>query len=442
VFKKFIFILILTSVLAAFLLFRAYFSGPRDQAQLIDRLPTADVLGRCNLLDLATETSDMLYYNKIPFRDLFSTEFLLSQGKNYGLNLQKSAYFFANENGNWGVLLEVIDSAKVGIGVERLRKLMDLKDTTIYDQKITLLKKEKGYLTYSKNWLFIYKGTEFLKNFKHVYFAKKGVVEPCWEAFLNEEQFKDEKLVLYSNWDKLKEQGIETAIFAHDSDSLSFSLLSCIRTTNPIKAKAKENGLGFDANHSSKKLLNVHLDISELKKDPKDPLYKLLIQLGKKIGFPTVDFMNAWEGDLSLLEGGTVTVQESYVESVMDEEFNVSEVEKTKEVKVPGYYLMLSVNEKSSLLLSKLMAKGILTKENDKYRIITSPQLTLMKKDNYLYFYSGSYLPAPQKQTSNNGILTHQGTRFAFMIDSIKSKEAFGSIHIPIERLLRRSKFF
>jgi hypothetical protein len=442
VFKKFLFILILTSVLAAFLLFRAYFSGPRDQAQLVDRLPAADVLGRCNVLDLATETSDMLYYNKIPFRDLFSTEFLLSQGKNYGLNLQKSAYFFANENGNWGVLFEVIDSAKVGVGVERLRKLMDLTDTTIYDQKVTILKKEKGYLSYSKNWLFIYKGTEFQKNFKRVYFAKKGVMEPCWEAFLNEEQFKDEKLVLYSNWEKLKEQGIETAIFAHDSDSLSFSLLSCIRTTAPIKAKAKENGLGFEANNSSKKLLNVHLDITELKKDPNDPLYKLLIQLGKKISFPTIDFMNAWEGDLSLLEGGTVTVQENYVESVMDEEFNITEIEKTKEVKVPGYYLMFSVNNKSTILLSKLMSKGILTKEQEKYRLITSPQLTLVKKDGYLYFYSGNYLPSPQKQSSNNGILTHEGTRFAFKIDSIKAKEAFGSIHIPIERLLRRNKFF
>ena len=36
--------------------------------------------------------------------------------------------------------------------------------------------------------------------------------------------FKNEHLVIYSNWPKLKDAGIKTAIFAHDSDSLSFNL--------------------------------------------------------------------------------------------------------------------------------------------------------------------------------------------------------------------------
>jgi hypothetical protein len=49
--------------------------------RLIDRLPTADFIGKVNVLDLARETSGMMYYHKIPFRDFTSYEFLLGQGK-------------------------------------------------------------------------------------------------------------------------------------------------------------------------------------------------------------------------------------------------------------------------------------------------------------------------------------------------------------------------
>jgi hypothetical protein len=50
----------------------------------------------------------MLYYNKIPFRDLLSYEFILSQGKLYGLNLQKPIYFFGKEKGDVGAIDSII----------------------------------------------------------------------------------------------------------------------------------------------------------------------------------------------------------------------------------------------------------------------------------------------------------------------------------------------
>ena len=88
-FKKISLIFILAISLAAFLVLRPYIFKKTEAPLIVDRLPEADFLGRAYILDVARETSGMLFYHKVPFRDLFSYEFLLSQGKMYGLNLQK-----------------------------------------------------------------------------------------------------------------------------------------------------------------------------------------------------------------------------------------------------------------------------------------------------------------------------------------------------------------
>ena len=195
-FRKIIFILLLATSVGGFLYLKPYLNGHADQPTFEDRLPKADFLGRCYLLDLARETSGMLFYNKIPFRDFFAQEFLLSQGKSYGLNIQKPVYFFANEDGNWGLMVEVSDSSKIYPGIQRLSKLLSLTDTLIYEQKTYKLENESGYLTYDKNWLFLYKGSQYTNELKQILFAKKGGVAPCWKDFLKEKQFKDEKLVI------------------------------------------------------------------------------------------------------------------------------------------------------------------------------------------------------------------------------------------------------
>lgn len=441
-FRKILFILLLATSVGGFLYLKSYLNGRAEQPTFEDRLPKADFLGRCYLLDLARETSGMLFYNKIPFRDFFAQEFLLSQGKNYGLNIQKPLYFFANENGNWGLMVEVTDSSKISSGIQRLGKLLSLTDTLIYEQKTYKLEKESGYLTYDKNWLFLYKGSQYTNELKQILFAKKGGVAPCWKDFLKEKQFKDEKLVIYSNWRKLKKHGIETALFAHNSDSSSFSLLTYIRNKKKLNIKMKDTGIGWHSNESTKKQLGIHLDISELRKDTKDPIYQYLIQIGKKISFPTADFLNAWNGDLSFRQGGSTIVKESFVKSEMDEEFNVVEVKSTKDVLVPGFSLMFSVNENGPYFINRLFQKGILRKDQNKYRFITSPQLSMTKKDGYYYFYSGAFPSKTEKNHSNNGVWTERGTKVGFSLDSLSSNEVFGTIHIPVDRIIRRGKFF
>jgi hypothetical protein len=39
------------------------------------------------VLDVARESAPMLFYNKVPIRDFLTPEFLLAQGKNYGIDL-------------------------------------------------------------------------------------------------------------------------------------------------------------------------------------------------------------------------------------------------------------------------------------------------------------------------------------------------------------------
>ncbi len=440
--RKTTFLIILVTTLASILFIRPYLNSLYQKPSFEERLPEADFLARCYLLDVAKETSDMLFYHKIPFRDLFSYEFLLSQGKSYGLNLQKPMYFFANENGNWGVMVEVADSSKMYGGIERLKKIIDLSDTLYNDQKVYRYENENGYLSYDKNWLLIYKGTDFNKTFNKIVSAKKGEMQSCWKAFLKEKQFKDEKLVIYSNWKKLKNQGLETALFAHNSDSSSFSLLSYFRNKKPLNIKRKEKGIELLSTNNIKNQLNIHLDISKLRKATKDPIYKYLVKLGKKISFPTKEFLDTWEGDLCFTQGGLTTIHETFIESVIDEEFNVSEVKSVKTEQVPGFSLLLSVNNKSTNLINLLFAKGILTKHDKHFQFLASPPLSFVKKENALLFYSGENFPKQITGNKNHGVWTQRGTKIGFNLDSLSSHEVFGTIHIPIDRIIRRNKFF
>jgi hypothetical protein len=443
-FKKFSLIFILAVALIAFLILRPYIFPKTEIPRVEDRLPDADFIGRAYILDVARETSGMLYYHKVPFRDLFTQEFILSQGKLYGLNLQNPVYFFANEGGDWGAIVQVSDSSKMMEGIERLRKFIEIEDSMYDDHRVYHYPKEKGYLTYSNNYMLLYKGEKFDSIFHRVTKAKRGDLSATWKSFLKEGQFKDDKLVLFSNWSKLKEKGIETAIFAHDSDSISFSLKAYIRNKKPLNFSMKKEGLNLKTGEFTSKMVNLHLDITKLRNAPEDPLYQLLVKLGKKIGFPTKDFLNAWEGDLSFRQGGYQVVKETYIESVLDDDFNVTEVEMEKEVKVPGFTLMLSVNKNGRQLINRLVAKGIITQnENkDKYRVLFSPELKMTSKENYFIFHTGQYAPKTINDGNNSAIWTQQGTKLEFSLDSISKYEVFGSIYIPVDRIIRRNRFF
>jgi hypothetical protein len=441
-YKKVSFIIFLAISLAAFLFIRHYYKNSSEEPRIIDRLPEGDFLLRANVLDVARETSAMLYFNKVQFRDFFSYEFLLGQGKSYGLNLQRPVYVFANETGDWGAMLHVSDTSKMGPGLERLNKLLDLKDTVMYNHRVFYWEKEKAYLSFGSNWLFIYKGEFFKRQLFHVIHAKKNEVLHSWHAFLTEKQFKNQRLVMASNWKNMKKYGIEKAMFAHDSDSVSFTVMSYFKSSKDWTFKQREGGKSLAVKPTTDRFLNIHLNVDEFRNHPEDPLYRLLAKLSKKISFPLQDFMSAWEGDLSFRQGGLQTVRETYIESVLDDNFNVTEVQSVKDVKVPGFSLALLLNKNSNKLISRLFQKGIMTREGDKFRFLVSPTLNYSIEENYHIFYSGESRPKLAIDNLNNGLWNEKGTKFNFQLDSLNNKEAFGTLTFPVERIIRRNKFF
>lgn len=440
--RKGLFIVLLIAILSSYFYLRPLFFKEPEDPLLEDRIPEGDYLGKVYLFDLAKETTDLLFYNQLPMRDMLTPDFLLAQAKNYGIDLQKPSYFFANENKEWGSLISLSDSSKIRSGIVRLKSNFEIKDTIVSEQKVYRLKDDNVYFTYGKNWLFVYHGSNFSKRMYHVVYSKKGDINPRWQNFLKDPVFADEKLVVCANTKRWKVKGIASALFAHDADSVQLHIKSYIRTEDSLHITAKDSGLAFKPVTASSKMLNIHLDVDRLRTKKDHPIYFWLNKLGKRIAFPVDEFMEAWNGDISFNQGGTVTVQETYIESVFDEDFNATEVKRTKEVKLPGFSFLMTTNAKQKELISKLFSKGIMRKEGSKYYFLTSPPLKLIVKPEYLYFNASTNMPKLIYSKGNYGTWNWEGNQTRFTLDSLNQKEIFASIHLPALGLLRNSPYW
>ena len=349
-------------------------------------------------------------------------------------------YLFGNEDGNWGAMAKLSDSSKIMSGIERIRKFVEISDSTFNDHKYFYNLEDKSYLHYGDGYLLFYKGNDFKTVLEHVISARNKGVHKDWKRFLKQKQFKNEHLVIYSNWPKLKSLGIETAMFAHDSDSSSFKLKSYLKKTKPLYFKEKVNALSYESSIGTQRMIDVHLDIEELKKNKEDSMYVQFSKIGRRFGFPIAEFIQAWTGDLCFIEGGLQKVKERYIETVLDEDFNEQEVSREKEVLIPAYSAMISMNEYGQNFLNKLMKKGILRKEGEDFRFLYSPLLKLKKFGDIYQFYSGPSAPQLLPSTNNHVTWTYQGTKYFFSIDSVTKHEVFGSLQIPVRRLFRRNK--
>ena len=441
-YRKISIIILLAILLASFLVGRHFYLARSFEPEIVDRIPDGDVLIRTNLLELAHETTGMFHFNKVEYRDFLSKEFLLGQAKSYGLDLQASVYGFANEDGSWGFLIHVTDSSEIGAGIGRVKQLIDVTEGDLGGQRIYSWTKEKSYLTYGKNWLFVYRGDKFPKILRRVLDAKKGDQSESWIAFLEEKHFAEKNLVLYSTAQSLKEYGIEKAMFAHNVDSASVTLLSYIKSNEPFNISPKEEGLALPVSPTSNQYLNLHVDAKSFGSNKEDPIHRYMQKMSRKISFPMDDFLVAWKGDLSFREGGEQIVKETFIESVMDDNFEVTEVVSTRETKVKGFSLALSMNDKANYLINKLLSNGILTKEKEKYRFLISPPLSMKKVNDYYIFYFGDRQPHLIPNQENSGYLSYKRTPFTFKVDTIKKNEIYGKIDFPVQRLLRPSKFF
>lgn len=439
-YRKTTIIIILAAGFALLLFFRPWEKKPKLPPRMEDRLPVADIIGQSDLLELAEAFSSTMFYYKLPFRDYLSPDFLLRQGKQYGADIQKPVFFFANETKgqveDWGVLLPIKDSSKIREGINWLKKLNPIKDTIVHNVHVHFSPKYNMYTSYGDNWLLFYCGTHFENKLGTVVYAKRNEVKPKWRSFFNQENLEKSPIVGHLYSDLLKKYGIEYAALSLTNDSSSMILNAQIVQYDSLSFQLKPTGGILEKQEFTRNLINLHFNIEQLRKRPEDPLYKVLKSFGAKVSFPVDELLEAWEGDLAFRQGGFHTIKEKYIEFVLDDNFNVAEVEKYQDVKVSGFSLYLSVNENGASFLRKLFNKGIINKNEQKYRILYSPPVNLNQTDTSIVFHTGKYIPQLVQDSTNSILWTVNYAPIEFYIDSTSVRSVFGRIRVPLKKIV------
>lgn len=439
--RKLAIIFALAVVFAAILVFRPWESSDEDVPRFFDRLPDADLIGKANVLELSETIESTTYHYRIPYREFLTREFILQQSKAFGINIQQPAYFFANEMDweidDFGAVVMVKDSSLVRAGIDRLSRFTNIKDTIVYDNKI--YKTKDLHLAYGKDWLLIYHGKNFKRIFHDVLFARKNEIPPNWREFLNKTNFDGSPVVAHFTSNNLSDYGLTAADFRVKNDSSSLTLSAEISQEEEIGIALKDSGPVFVKQEYTKNLANLHLDIEGLRNNPNDPIVRIMKKLAKKVSFPVNDFLMAWDGDIAMRQGGIQKYRERYIESELDENFNIAEVVKYKTIKVPGYSVYLSMNSNYPEFLDRLLSKGILTKPDKRYRFLFSPPMILEEDEGSMALHTASYYERPTTGKGNSVLFTLNKTPYTFYLDSLHTNSYFCRLHIPLNTIVEEN---
>lgn len=439
--RKLTLIFVLAILFGAFLIIRPYLNKPEPPPTIEDRLPDADFIATVDCIRLAREISGMMFYYKVSYRDFLSPEFILSQAKSYGLDIQKPTYFFANKDGEFGVLTHLVDSTRLQPGIEKLKYFFDVKEIKVRNQNVLKIKGHKAYLFYGNDYLCFYKGDSLKEQISRICYAKTNQVSPYWVELLIHRHKIDKSVVLLSNLEDFKEINIDRAIAYPTFDSTSVYFYTQLKSKDSIPFKLKEGGQNFVHGKFTKLAINLHIDPTYLREHADHPLYKYLLKQRSRISFPFTDFMNYWGGDLSFQQGGWINVKQRYIESELDENFNITEVIKSKETKVSGFALNYSLNTKSNDLLNLMMKKGFLTEQEGKYHLLLSPPLNFLNNKDLTQTFYASETPPKMEESSKSFVMwSHKGTQYTANIDSVTTFDFYGSLSFSLRNILLKEK--
>lgn len=441
-FRKLTLIFFLATGLAVFLFFQPWKLFEIQAPRFYDRLPSADIIGKTKILELSKSFSATLHHYKIPLRDFFSQDFILGQGKSFGLDLQSPVYYFINQE-DWtmtdlGALIMVTDSSRIQLGVEKLRKLINLKDTSVLDQRVYYAPEENTYMTYGKDWMLIYSGKDFNNMLRNVKYAKYNQMPPKWKALLKEGK-NESNLYAFIAFEELRNEGIRSIDLQLSNDTTNVLLHTKVNYIDTLLVSLKSSGPAFEDRTFTRNNISLHLNVEKLKKNPDNALAKLITHFGKKFGFPVGSFMQAWQGDLAFRQGGLETITEEYIVSELDEDFNITEVKKNRELKIQGFSIFISLNDKGPEFLNRLFAKGILTKEEEKFRFLYSPPLRMNFNKESLSLHTAKYPPKMYDEPTQFIKWTYQQTPYEFYLDSSDYFTLYGRIRIPLDNLVKTS---
>lgn len=435
--NKLFLITLLCAGLGLFLYIRPLLFAKTPPPRLEDRLPEAEFVGRVQIFNLAREANGLLFKQKVPFREYMTADFLLTQAKNYGIDVQHPLYFFANGEDEFGAFVTLTDSAKLSPGFQRIAQFLPVKDTLVHKTNVKKIEALGLYIYYDKNYAFFYKGPALRQRLGRAIYAKYGETSTTWQRFKRINTFKNETFVVYSQHDAFKKYGVDYGMMAFACDSNTIKLKSFLHSNYDLKIKQKPSGPAFKVTGTPNTAVHMHLDISEFKKDKKHPLYKLVVEQGKRVSFPTDDFFNAWDGDMSFLQGGIQMIEEEYIEMGVDEEFNPVEVRKTKQVPIKGFSAMISVNEAGQQLISKLFAKGILNKQGNKYRFLFSPPVRLNVQPDQLSAYTSNGSPKIVEESISYVLWNFKGTTIKIQLNKLTKRDIHGTVNIDAASLLK-----
>ena len=412
-----------------------------ESPRFVDRLPMDDIIGRTNVLNLSRDLIPVTYNNQISFREFISPEFILSQGKVNGLNLQRPVYFFGNQTKKeierWGVMIHVSDSSKLHPGIKRFEKITKLKDSTSFGQRVFIFPEYNLAVGYGKDWLLISDRKSFKKYYNHVYNARIKSIYPRWRQFIEEKLYADKSMQMSVISRELRAYGVESALLASSSDSMSITLHTRITNLDTIPFTLKEGGNRFERTEFTRRLINLNLNIDRLKENTNHPLYLALKKAANKVSFPLAEFLETWNGDITFRQGGLQTIVEPYVVSELDENFNITEVVKYKQKKISGFALQMSMGDNRPEFIKKLYSKGILTQEENKVRMLYFPPMKTQMDEESVSFYTSSFQPVTIADSTQSILWDFNYTPVLFTVDSIQSKVAYGSINIGLTKLLK-----
>lgn len=434
--RNFTIIFIIAALFGTFLIIRPYILRNNEKVEILDRLPDADFMAILNPLQLANEAKGMMFKHKIPYRDFVSGEFLLSQAKGFGVNFQIPVYAFGNQTGEFGLLAELTDSSKVLNGVKKLMHFFNIDEKIIDHKKVYKFKDFNGYLTYSKDFILFYIGEAPKTTFNRVFNAKANQVSPNWMNFSNSSNENGKSLILYSRFKEFSSADIHHIISYPYFDSTNMYITTMIKFNDSLPFKMKEDGRGILSNSNSSKELQLHVDPNYLQRNVDHPINALLAKISKKIHFPYWDFIKAWKGDLSFQQGGWVTVQEEFIESEMDDDFNITEIIRKQDVKVPGFNCFVTLDNSKVNIQKSLEKRGLLTLQEDGYRFVFSPPLKYYHNQLEHLYYATKAKPKIQDCKINFVRWPINGTIYNFHIDSLANQTIYTTLSFSPEKIL------
>lgn len=440
-FRKLSFIFLLAVLFGAFLVIRPYLMKKEDPPKLEDRLPEAEFIAVADCIKFAKEISGMLYYYKVSYRDFLSPEFIVSQAKNYGLQLQKNVYVFANSDGEYGILSELSDSTLLQQGIEKLNYFFSVKELKINKQKVLKIHNQNSYLFYGDDYICFYKGNNLTEQLKRITSAKAKQVSSAWMTLINEQKNLGKSILVYAQLKDFKDLNVNQVTAYPHVDSTHVYFYSHLNSNDTIPFQLKSGGKDFKLGEFTRTAINLHLDVTHLQKHPEHVLYAYLAKQSNRIRFPFKEFLANWNGDISFQQGGWINIEESYIESELDEDFNVTEVIKNRLTKVPGFTLAYSVVQPNRSLLNTMLKKGFMTEQEGKFHLLFSPPLQFSQtKDNMHVFYATKAIPKMEKASKSYVQWSNKGTKYLITIDSVSTFDIYGNMKFSLEQILTSQK--